>query len=164
MIPLHPFTLKILLAPSSVDSIDIPTNIVISCNEFSQQKSNVNVKNPSLPKYESTVFLYGGHHRPSYHTPLSWELPLGLPRLPRNIYSVMLVKPSPLSSSGEKESMVLHLKADKGIDWTDKELNNILTQAIIIFNSIDEMIHNLYKNAYLIEFFFEKKTPYGTLA
>ena len=52
--------------------------------------------------------------------------------------------------------MILHLKADKGGLWSDKDLEKVLHQAIAIPAMIDSMMHNLDNLASARALFFGK--------
>ena len=50
--------------------------------------------------------------------------------------------------------MVLHLKAEKGSGWSEKDLDKVLSQVTIIPDTVDGMIHNIHNTACLSELFF----------
>ena len=148
---LHPSTQKMILAASSKNGTDCPESPVATCIEFFSQKSAVHAKIHLAQTLKSTYRCVVDIKVPLatalYHGNFLWDRP----DTPNNLCTLLLGKPLPLSSTGAKEAMVLHLKAEKGAGWSDKELNTILNQVIIVPDEVDKMIHNIHNTAAVSE-------------
>ena len=93
----------------------------------------------------ATAFFYGD---------FLWDRP----DTPSNFCSLLFTKPYPLSPTGAKGAMILHLKNEKGGGWSDKDLEKLPHQAITIPERIEDMMHNLHNIASASALFFGKNS------
>ena len=141
---------------AAVDT-EIATNPITTCTEFFDQRSAVHAKIHLLQTlthvFRCTVNITVPLETALFDGNCLWDRP----DTPNHFCSLLFTKPSPLSPTGTKESMILHLKAERGGGWSDKDLEKVLHQAITIPERIDDMIHNLHNIASASALFFGKK-------
>ena len=151
---IHPSFKKMILAASSTDGVVGPFDPVDQCAAFFNQKSAIHAKIHLLHTLQNEYFCAVDVTVPLatalYHGNFLWDKPDS----PNNFSCLLFGKPSPLASTGFREAMVLHLKAEKGGGWSDKELERALKQAITIPTRVDSMIHSIHNFASASKFFF----------
>ena len=140
---------------SSVDSTYAPTDPIDLCFDFFEQKSAVNAQIHFLQTLTATFRCAISVSAPLaialFHGNFLWDYPDS----PNNFRSLLFGKPPLLASTGNKEAMMLHLKAKKGGDWSDKNLDHVIHQAISIPLIIDATVHTLHNFSAASEIFFE---------
>ena len=151
---IHPSFRIMILNACSTDGTEIPADPTQSCLDFYNQKSATHAK---IHLLQTLTHVYGC--TVDIPVPLATALFYGnflwdRPDSPNNFCSLLFGKPNPLSSTGAKEAMLLHLKADKGNGWSDKDLDKVLHQAITIPTTINSMLHNLHNLASASSLFF----------
>ena len=141
---IHPSFKMMILAASSTDGTDPSTSPTPECKAFFDQKSAAHAK---IHLLHTLTYTFGCTVEISiplttalYHGNFLWDKPDS----PNNFCSLLFGKPSPLASSGAKEAMILHLKAEKGNGWSDKDLEKALKQTIAIPSTIDGMLHSIH--------------------
>ena len=140
---IHPSFKTMILAASSSDGTNPAQTPTPECTAFFNQKSAVHAKIHLLQtltySFGCTVDISVPLATALYHGNFLWDKPDS----PNNFCSLLFGKPSPLATTGAKEAMILHLKAEKGGGWSDKDLDKALRQAIAIPTTIDGMLHNI---------------------
>jgi len=151
---IHPSFQKMILAASSEDGTDIPSAVGTQCQAFFKQKSAIHAQihlNQTLHSvYKCSVDVPVSLATALYHGNFLWDRA----DTPNNFCSLLLGKPSPLTPSGAKEIMMLHLKASKGAGWSDRDLEKAVHQAIAVPKEVDGMLHNINNLASSSELFF----------
>ena len=144
---LHPNTLKMLLFASSEDGTDTPSTPTQSCVDFFAQKSaphaQIHLQHSLQAKHKCAVLISTPLATALFHGNFLWDRADS----PNNFCSLLFGKPSPLSSNGIKDAMLLHLKSKKGTGWSEKDLEKATNQSIIIPTTVDSMIHNIHNLA-----------------
>ena len=155
---IHPSFKIMILNASSSDGTTALTEPGQDCIDFYAQKSPTHAKIHLLQTlthvHGCTVDITVPLATALYYGNFLWDRPDS----PNNFCSLLFGKPNPLSSTGAREAMLLHLKADKGSGWSDKDLDKVLQQAIIIPSSIDSMLHSIHNMAAASHLFFTEQS------
>ena len=151
---LHPSFQKMILSASSTDGTDTALDPSAHCIDFYKQKTaihaQIHLNQTLLAHFRCSVLVPVSLATALYHGNFLWDRA----DTPNNFCSLLLGKPSPLTSNGSREIMMLHLKASKGAGWSGRDLEKATNQAITIPSSIDSMLHNLNNYAATAEIFF----------
>ena len=118
----HPSFHKMILSALSTDATNAATDPAKACTDFFDQRSAVHAKIHLLQTmthtYHCCVKITIPIATALYHGNFLWNKL----DIPNNFCSFLFPKPSPLSPTSAKEAMILHLKAEKGGGWSDKDL------------------------------------------
>ena len=155
---IHPSFKIMILNASSPDGTTALAEPGQQCIDFYAQKSPTHAKIHLLQTlthvHGCTVDITVPLATALYYGSFLWDRPDS----PNNFCSLLFGKPNPLSSTGAREAMLLHLKANKGSGWSDKDLDKVLQQAIIIPSSVDSMLHSIHNMAAASHLFFTEQS------